>query len=117
MPTTWNTRGIATEEDTAGGLIPMHFTIRCDPYKDRTNGFYVARFDRVAPEPPASAVAKVVTVDDDVTSDTPAASSSEALKTDVEVAPPALSAEQEAALQKLRKAPPKIMTFSDDDSD
>ncbi|CAJ1990329.1 NOL1/NOP2/sun family [Leishmania donovani] len=43
MPNTWKTRGMERE----GEGHPLHFTIRCDPATDATNGFYVARFDRV----------------------------------------------------------------------
>jgi len=50
MPLTWRTRGISKAEDTA----PLAFTIRCDPAVDRTNGFFVARFDRLLPNIVAS---------------------------------------------------------------
>jgi putative methyltransferase len=50
MPWTWRTRGISKAEDT----VPLVFTIRCDPSVDRTNGFFVARFDRVLPNNVAS---------------------------------------------------------------
>ncbi|KAG5474418.1 hypothetical protein LSCM1_03200 [Leishmania martiniquensis] len=43
MPKTWKTRGI----ERKGDAHPLRFTIRCDPVTDATNGFYVARFDRV----------------------------------------------------------------------
>ncbi|CAJ1030078.1 putative 16S rRNA methyltransferase RsmB/F [Leishmania utingensis] len=43
MPDTWKTRGVEREDEAH----PLHFTIRCDPATDATNGFYVARFDRV----------------------------------------------------------------------
>lgn len=43
MPNTWKTRGVERE----GEEHPLRFTIRCDPATDATNGFYVARFDRV----------------------------------------------------------------------
>ncbi|CAJ1010064.1 putative 16S rRNA methyltransferase RsmB/F [Leishmania naiffi] len=43
MPDTWKTRGVEREDEAH----PLHFTIRCDPSTDATNGFYVARFDRV----------------------------------------------------------------------
>lgn len=46
MPDTWRTRGIQRENDTH----PLHYTIRCDPAADATNGFFVARFDRIAPQ-------------------------------------------------------------------
>ena len=42
MPHTWKTRGIQKEGDE----LPIKYTIRCDPSVDRTNGFFVARFDR-----------------------------------------------------------------------
>ncbi|GET90097.1 hypothetical protein, conserved [Leishmania tarentolae] len=43
MPHTWKSRGMEKE----GEDHPLRFTIRCDPAMDATNGFYVARFDRV----------------------------------------------------------------------
>ncbi|CAG9577284.1 conserved hypothetical protein [Leishmania major strain Friedlin] len=43
MPNTWKTRGAERE----GEEHPLRFTIRCDPATEATNGFYVARFDRV----------------------------------------------------------------------
>ncbi|KAG5475091.1 hypothetical protein CUR178_04541 [Leishmania enriettii] len=43
MPNTWKTRGV----ERRGEEHPLRFTIRCDPAIDATNGFYVARFDRV----------------------------------------------------------------------
>eukprot|EP00796_Vickermania_ingenoplastis_P008251 gene8251-5772_t len=45
MPKQWKTRGIRQVEDA----FPLDFTIRCDPAKDATNGFYVARLDRPTP--------------------------------------------------------------------
>lgn len=42
--TQWRTRGI---KDESG--IPLEYTIRCDPAEDATNGFFVARFDRLTP--------------------------------------------------------------------
>ena len=41
----WETRGWKLE----GCDLPLDFTIRCDPTKDETNGFYVACFDRIVP--------------------------------------------------------------------
>jgi 25S rRNA (cytosine2278-C5)-methyltransferase len=42
MPDTWTTRGqLISDVD-----IPLTRCIRCDPEKDRTNGFFVACFDR-----------------------------------------------------------------------
>ncbi|KAG5500503.1 hypothetical protein JKF63_03597 [Porcisia hertigi] len=43
MSNTWRTRGLERE----GEVHPLRFTIRCDPTTDATNGFFVARFDRV----------------------------------------------------------------------
>jgi putative methyltransferase len=43
MPGSWTTRGVGLPSD----LHPLHFTIRCDPKVDKTNGFFVARFDRL----------------------------------------------------------------------
>ncbi|RHW68274.1 NOL1/NOP2/sun family [Trypanosoma brucei equiperdum] len=47
MPTTWRTRGWRNDSDT----FPLEYTIRCDPEVDATNGFFVARFDRVVATP------------------------------------------------------------------
>jgi putative methyltransferase len=58
MPTTWKTRGVVLPGDT----LPLQYTIRCDPAVDRTNGFFVARFDRLVVAPlqmePAKKLAK-----------------------------------------------------------
>nr|CCC95493.1 unnamed protein product [Trypanosoma congolense IL3000] len=43
MPTTWETRGRRRSDDT----FPLEYTVRCDPTLDATNGFFVARLDRV----------------------------------------------------------------------
>jgi putative methyltransferase len=42
MPGHWKTRGITREGDE----FRMDYTIRCDPLVDKTNGFYVACFQR-----------------------------------------------------------------------
>jgi putative methyltransferase len=52
MPDTWTTRGLPSAADESGTTHTTEFCIRCDPEKDRTNGFFVACFDRVAAAPP-----------------------------------------------------------------
>lgn len=45
MPGIWRSRGIKNPDDT----LPLDYTIRCDPTRDETNGFFVARLDRELP--------------------------------------------------------------------
>jgi putative methyltransferase len=48
MPDEWTSRGMPTEGE---GSPNTTLCIRCDPARDRTNGFFVACFDRIAAAP------------------------------------------------------------------
>jgi 25S rRNA (cytosine2278-C5)-methyltransferase len=108
MPRTWRTRGLKSKDDT----LPLDYTIRCDPAVDKTNGFYVSRFDRdVVEAPPVPAAAPE---DGDATEAAAAAAdSADTAKRPTRgfVAPKMV----DEALLDLCKAQPKKMEFSSDD--
>ncbi|CUG87770.1 Hypothetical protein, putative [Bodo saltans] len=109
MPRTWRTRGWKSKDDT----LPLDFTIRCDPAVDKTNGFYVSRFDRDVVETPAETVAASEEVDGEASASTEAAEGAvPAKKVQRGFVAPKMTDE---ALLNLRKAEPKKMEFSSDD--
>lgn len=108
MPNTWKSRGGDTipHADTDELLqgIPIANTIRCDPNVDRTNGFFVARFDRILVASPDDAGDEAAVVSDE-------APQNEAVA--AESAPVAA----ESAPSERRVAPKKTTFVDDSDSD
>lgn len=130
MPETWPTRGIFVD----GDAFPLYHTIRCDPARDRTNGFYVARFDRVVtPEVAAAEEDTVAAVSSDEVKEAadeskPAqpAEDNEAKVTEVAAKPNprrrvqpettavVITPQVSEALKILRTAPPKRIEYNSD---
>ncbi len=107
MPQTWTSRGRKLSvTDSSGEELPLHYTIRCDPEKDRTNGFYVARFDRYVPEAPAAA--KSAKKDEEA-----AAADATAVATAAKI-----KEQQEIVVRnRLQNEPPKTLQFASDDDE
>jgi putative methyltransferase len=100
MPDTWATRGQRID----GCDLPLERTLRCDPRVDRTNGFFVACFDRVPPAVRPREEWQVMLRSEEL-----------ALK---KAAKEAAAAEEEAAAKAAAKKGNKVaLGSSDDDND